>query len=139
MYNYDAVNDSLKSSLDEDYIDFNDYEYELSKKVPLIIWSKDIIHKDIDTIIDTADIPVTLFNMFGINYEPKLYMGTDVFSENHEKFVYFNDYSWYDGTYYSKENREDEYTKRISQIVNQKISINEKIIQSNFYKYYHKK
>ena len=127
-YGYDKIN-KVKTTNDNNLIEHT----------PLIIWSKDIIHKDIDTIIDTADIPVTLFNMFGINYEPKLYMGTDVFSENHEKFVYFNDYSWYDGTYYSKENREDEYTKRISQIVNQKISINEKIIQSNFYKYYHKK
>ena len=125
-YGYDGVNDIKR-------ID----DTNLIQHTPLIIWSKGMKHKNIDTIIDTADIPVTLFNMFGIKYEPKLYIGTDVFSNNHEKFVYFNDYSWYDGVYYSKESKDDEYTKKISEIVNQKITINEKIIHSNFYKYYH--
>ncbi len=111
----------------------------LIQKTPFIIWSHDIDHKDIDTIMDTADIPVTLFNMFGIKYNRALYMGTDVFSKNHENFVYFNDYSWYDGKYYSKENRSDEYTKKISKIVNQKIDINLKIIHSDYYRYYKEK
>ena len=110
----------------------------LIQKTPFIIWSKNLKHQDVDTIMDTADIPVTLFNMFSITYEPKLYMGTDVFSNNHEKFVYFKDYSWYDGSYYSIDNKEDEYTKNISKIVNQKIDINTKLLHSNYYKYYKK-
>ena len=126
-YGYDKVSD-IKGTKDSNLI----------QKTPLIIWSKDIPNQDIDTIMDTADIPVTLFNMFGINYEPKLYMGTDVFSNKHEQFVYFNDYSWYDGVYYSKDDKEDDYTKKISEIVNQKININQKIIHSDFYKYYEK-
>lgn len=108
----------------------------LIQKTPLIIWSNDIEHKDIDTITDTADIPTTLFNMFGITYNPKLYMGTDIFSKEHEKFVYFNDYSWYDGKNYSKEVADSEYVKKISEKVNQKININQKIIASDFYKTY---
>ncbi len=107
------------------------------QKTPLIIWSKDIEHKDIDIITDTADIPETLFNMFGIDYNPKLYMGTDIFSKQHENFVYFNDYSWYDGQNYSKNIDESEYVKEISEKVNQKIDINQKIIASDFYKTYH--
>lgn len=109
----------------------------LIQKTPLIIWSSDIEHKDIDTVLDTADIPITLFNMFDISYNPKLYMGTDVFSDSHEKFVYFNDYSWYDGNIYSKETSDSEYVKNISKIVNQKININQKIIASDYYKYYY--
>ena len=46
--------------------------------------------------------------------------------------------SWYDGVYYSKDDKEDDYTKKISEIVNQKININQKIIHSDFYKYYEK-
>jgi phosphoglycerol transferase MdoB-like AlkP superfamily enzyme len=108
----------------------------LIQRTPFIIWSKDIKHKDIDTISDTADIPVILFNMFGIEYNPKIYMGTDIFSNNHEKFVYFSDYSWYDGDYYSKNGGESDYIKNVSSIVNKKIDINQKIISSDFYKNY---
>ena len=125
-YGYSDIN-NLKGTEDNNLI----------QKTPLIIWSKDIKHKDIDTITDTADIPPTLFNMFGITYNPKLYMGTDIFSNEHEKFVYFNDYSWYDGKNYSKNATDSEYVKKISEIVNKKIDINQKIIASDFYKTYH--
>lgn len=108
----------------------------LIQKTPFIIWSKNIKGKSIDTITDTADIPVTLFNMFNIKYNPTLYMGTDIFGKNHENFVYFNDYSWYDGKYYSKDEQINDYTKEISKIVNNKININKKIIHSNFYNNY---
>ena len=109
----------------------------LIQKTPLIIWSKDLTYTSVETMIDTADITPTLLNMFNINYDPRLYMGTDVFSESHENFVYFSDYSWYDGEIYSKTIDEaNEYTKKVSTIVNKKIDINRKIISSNFYKYY---
>lgn len=106
----------------------------LIQKTPLIIWSKDINHENVERILDTADIPITLFNMFGIEYNPKLYMGTDVFSNNHEEFVYFSDYSWYDGNIYSKEVDSNKYTKEISEKVNKKIEINGKIISNDYYK-----
>ena len=86
-------------------------------------------------MIDTADIPVTLFNMFGIEYDPRLYMGTDVFSKYHENFVYFSDYSWYDGKNYSLTYSDDDYSKKISESINKKIDINGKIILSDYYKY----
>lgn len=108
----------------------------LIQNTPFIIWSKDIEHQDIDIINDTADIPITLFNMFGIDYNPKLYMGTDIFSNNHEQFVYFSDNSWYDGEYYSKDGGESDYIKEISSVVNKKIEINRKILASDFYRYY---
>ena len=110
----------------------------LIQNVPFVIWSKDIASKNINTIVDTADIVPTLFNMFGIDYDPKIYMGTDVFSRYHENFVYFSDYSWYDGNIYSKNAISSDYVNEISNKVNQKISINEKIVSSNYYAYYNK-
>jgi len=124
-YGYTKINDVKKTN-----------DNNLIQKTPLVIWGKGIKHQNIETLIDTADIPVTLFNMFGIKYNPKLYMGTDVFSSYHEKFVYFSDYSWFDGNYYSIEEIENEYTKNISKIVNEKNNINGKIILSNYYRYY---
>ena len=98
-----------------------------------------LIIQYVNVITDTADIPMTLLNMFDIEYNPKLYMGTDIFSKEHENFVYFNDYTWYDGQVYSKKEATDsEYVKKISEKVNQKIDINQKIIVSDFYKTYNK-
>ena len=109
------------------------------QNTPLVIWNSEIEATNVLSMVDTADIPVTLFNMFGIDYDPRLYMGTDVFSKNHEDFVYFTDYSWYDGKYYSKKDlKESEYAKKISTKVNNKIKINGKIISSDFYKNYKK-
>lgn len=64
------------------------------QNTPFIIWSKDIDHKDIDTILDTADILPTLLNMLGIKYNPNSYMGSDVFSLTHDDFVWFSDGSY---------------------------------------------
>lgn len=61
------------------------------QNTPFIIWSKDIKHKDIDTILDTADILPTLLNMLGIEYNPMNYIGEDVFSKYHDNFVWFSD------------------------------------------------
>ena len=41
LYNYDPVNDRIKDETDDGYVSFNDYDYELNKKVPFIIWTRD--------------------------------------------------------------------------------------------------
>ena len=112
---------------------------KLSQNTTFVIWNNNIEHKNIDTFCDTADIPVTLFNMFGIEYNPNIYMGTDIFSNNHENFVYFNDYSWINNDIYYTGNKTDydiDIIEDISNKVNNKIKYNEKIINSNYYKYY---
>jgi len=111
---------------------------KLSQHTIFVIWNPNIKHENIDIYTDTVDIPVTLFNMFGIDYNPNLYMGTDIFSKYHEEFVYFNDYTWLtkDLYYTGKEKNDINYIKDISTKVNNKIKINEKMITSDFYKNY---
>lgn len=113
---------------------------KLSQHTSFTIWSKDLTPTNIDTLNTTIDITPTLLNMFGINYNPKLYLGTDIFSDYHEAIVYFNDYTWLtDKMYYQGKitsSKDTDYIKNISNIVNNKIKINEKMITSNFYKYY---
>ncbi len=65
-----------------------DYLY-LQQKTPLIIWSKDIKHKDIDVLMDTADLVPTLANLFGLEFDSHNYLSTDVFSSYHDNYVYF--------------------------------------------------
>lgn len=113
---------------------------KLSQHTSFTIWSKDITPTTVDTLNTTIDITPTILNMFGIDYNPNLYIGTDIFSNYHEEIVYFNDYTWLtDKMYYQGKNTNPsdlEYIKEISNIVNNKIKINEKMITSNFYKYY---
>lgn len=111
---------------------------KLSQNTSFTIWNPNIEPQKIDIYCDTADIPVTLFNMFGIEYNPNIYMGTDIFSNYHDEFVYFNDYTWITkDLYYIGQNTNNiNYIKDISTKVNSKIKINEKMITSNFYKYY---
>ena len=64
------------------------------QNTPFIIWSPSVAHEDITTILDTADILPTLLNMLGITYDANNYLGTDVFGDEHDDFVWFDD-----GTY----------------------------------------
>lgn len=125
---------------DQDYV-MNSKGVEntnLAQHVPFVIWSNDIKHKNVDTIMDTADILPTLLNMLGVTYIPNYYVGTDVFSENHEKFVYFANDSFYDGKFYyngynvTPEN--EEYVSKIVTTIREKINLNNKIIMSDYFR-----
>ena len=39
--------------------------------------------------MDTADLVPTIANMFGLKYDSKYYLSTDVFSKSHDNYVYF--------------------------------------------------
>ncbi len=97
------------------------------QKTPFVIWSKDLPHKEIDTILDTADILPTLLNMLGIDYNPNNYLGDDVFSDTHDDFVYFSD-----GTYI-KSNSCALSHEAILTKVNYKIYKNKAILLTNYY------
>lgn len=110
----------------------------LLQNVPLIIWSKNLKHKEINTIMDTADILPTLLNMLGITYNPNYYVGTDVFSENHENFVYFSSDAFYDGknlydgTKVDKE--KSDYVNNIITKIKNKMDLNNKMIISDYFR-----
>ena len=75
LYNYDPYTDKVKTKEDEGYIDYNEYEYKLDKKVPFIIWTKDKQYKTkIDTPTGMIDALPTLGNMLGIKATIKLVM-----------------------------------------------------------------
>ena len=118
----------------------NIYDTNLIQNVPFIIWHNNIDSKDVDTIIDSSDITPTLANLFGLNFDKKHYVGTDAFSNNHDNFIYFPDYSWYDGNIYYKGGHissydNQEYVKETSIKVNKKIELNDAILNSDYYRY----
>ena len=86
----------------------NDYTYEINRKVPLIIWSKDIINTDysqkVDKVMGMIDVMPTLGNMLGVHNDYAL--GNDIFSLD-ENVVVFPSGNWItDKVYYNTSKNE---------------------------------
>lgn len=106
-YNYNPETDSKLDKNDPKYKEFTKYDYELNRKVPFIIWTKDKdlrkkINKEITTVTGMYDVLPTLGNMLGI-YD-KYALGHDVFSTD-DHFVVFPNGNWVtDKMYYDSQN-----------------------------------
>ena len=109
-YNYNPETDSKRSSDDPLYKEFTKYDYELNRKVPFIIWTKDgnlrkKINKEIKTVTGMYDVFPTLSNMFGVK-NSRYALGNDVFSTD-DHFVIFPKGNWVtDKMYYDSQNNE---------------------------------
>ena len=115
---------------DEDYVALKknvENDRKALQNTPFVIWSSDMEHMEVDTIMDTADILPTMLNLLGIDYNPNMYMGTDVFSTNHDHFVWFADGS-YIADKYTTLSHEAMLTK-----TNYNISKNKSILLTNYY------
>ncbi|MBQ8219390.1 MAG: LTA synthase family protein [Bacilli bacterium] len=141
LYNYDIVNNRIYDEDDNQYTEFNEYDYELSKKVPFIIWSKDMdMDKgiEIDTPMGMIDAGVTLGNM--LNIHNKYALGQDIMNiKKEDGIVVFKDGSYItDKIYYSAKNNEsytinsgvikDDYIRRHSEYADKIIEISDSII-----------
>lgn len=101
----------------------------------LIMWSGCLEDQDpivVDTPVSSLDILPTLSNLFGTEFDSRLFVGRDVFSEA-EPLVFNTNYDWKTdkGTYYSWSNTfeandgvtvDDGYVDRINQIVKNKMT-----------------
>ena len=135
----DLLEDTIIVLVTDHYVyGYSDSEYIALKKgvsndrrelqnTPFIIWGSDIKSENIDTILDTADILPTILNMWGIEYNPNNYMGTDIFSDYHDKFVWFADYS------YIKSNECTLSNEAILTKVKNNIKKNKNILLTNYY------
>jgi len=94
LYNYDPISDIVKTETNEEYIKFNQYEYEINRKVPFIIWTKEKKYNiNVKTPTGMIDVLPTLGNMVGIH--SKYQLGTDVMSiKNNDNLVTFTDGSF---------------------------------------------
>ena len=68
----------------------DEFTYELNRKVPFIIWSKDIVNTNYSTSVNKVtgmiDMMPTLANMFGVT--PKYALGHDMFSTENNIVVF---------------------------------------------------
>ena len=99
---------------------------------------------DYTTIIDLLP---TLLNLFDMDYDPRLYLGTDVFSDTHVSRAYFADGSWADdrGFYYTPGNKmtyldgATPYSDAELRAINNEIATRQRMsgsaIRSNYFNY----
>ena len=106
-YNYDGVYDTILNEDDENYTEFNEYIYELNRKVPFIIWTKDTkFEQEVEKPMGMIDVLPTLGNMFGIYSEYQL--GHDIFNVE-ENTVVFVDGSYVSEKIYYNSQKDESY------------------------------
>lgn len=107
FYNYDPKTDDLLDEDDENYINVDDYLYELNRSVPLIIWTKDLkgtkYNKEITKVMGMIDVQPTLGNMFG--FSNKYALGHDIFDVD-ENVVVFPSGNWLTNKIYYNSGKE---------------------------------
>jgi lipoteichoic acid synthase len=149
-----GLSESVTFGNDQDYVSDlygypveNDFDRDHNS---LIIWSGSLENedKDMSCVISeptySLDILPTLSNLFGLEYDSRLMIGRDVFSDQ-EALVLWNDYSWmttkgrYDASTEKftpadeTETVEQSYIDRINSVVANKISFSSKVIEEDYY------
>ena len=149
----------------EDYYNelrgFEDQEGDTSRyKSTLLMWSGAIEEPiEVDTPCSSVDIVPTLCNLFGLDYDSRLYSGRDVFATNYEPDEYSNcmplvvfannmsrGNSWITaaGVYEANTKTftpnegieledEEAYVKRVHRLVAAKVNYSKLIIQEDYY------
>ena len=122
-----------------------DYDQFLRDHNALIMWSGAFEGMNIvvDTPVYSLDILPTVSNLFGVEYDSRLLVGRDVFSDA-EPLVLWPDYNWVtekgtycDGVFTPRDGAsvDDDYVKRISSIVKNKITYSGSVVNTNYYDY----
>ena len=107
FYNYDYKTDSVLTPDSPGYIEMDDIDYEINRKVPLIIWTKDMddnYKTEVTEVMGMYDVLPTLGNMLNISSNYSL--GSDIFSTENN-VVIFPDASWItNDIYYNSQTNE---------------------------------
>lgn len=117
--------------------------FELYKST-FILYTKGMTPETIDKPVSSLDIIPTLSNLLGLEYDSRLLMGTDVFS-NSEPLVIFENKSFITskGRYNSVTGEftpnsgvtvDDSYRKNISKLVDSKFYYSTKILETDYYR-----
>ena len=91
----------------------------------------------------STDVLPTVYNLFGIEYDSRLFTGRDILSDSMGIAIMKN-HSWVtdDGIYYSTTNDfvankevDDDYIKNINNLINNRLNISRLIVKNNYYNY----
>ncbi len=112
-------------------------------KSNFILWNNAMSKVTIDKVGSQIDVIPTIYNIFGLDYDSRLFIGKDILSTE-PGLAIFSNRSWVSdkGIYYAangkfvpNENVEipENYVKNMNQIVTNKITMSRLIINNNYY------
>lgn len=140
-YPYGLSTDTINTVLDYD----TNVDYE-NERVPFVIYNNGIESKEFESYTSYINILPTIANLFDLDYDPRLYMGSDLLSKDYESMVIFadgswkNEYAYYNASRSSIEYYTDKtYTIEELQNINNKIDLKIKMsglaIKNNYFNY----
>ena len=105
-------------------------------KGEFILWKQGLGPIEINKPVSNLDILPTISNLFGLNYDSRLLMGTDIFSDAPPLIIFYNR-SWvtdkekYDSTI---EHQDSDYENMMNIIVANKFKYSQKVLNTDYYR-----
>ena len=117
-----------------------------AEQVPFVIYNSTVEAKKFDQYTFYLNILPTLANLFDLDYDPRYYLGTDLFSNDAESLTVFADGSWKNeiGYYNAKKNKIKYYTdktytteelNKINNEISTKVNISSTVIKENYFEH----
>lgn len=140
-YPYGLSTDTINTVLDYD----TNVDYE-NERVPFVIYNTDIDSKEFESYTSYINILPTVANLFDLDYDPRLYIGSDLLSKDYESMVVFadgswkNEYAYYNASrsnieYYTDKTYTIEELQNINNKIDLKIKMSSLAIKNNYFNY----
>lgn len=134
---------------DEDFASLAKYDTSSNgdtDRTPLVIYNTSLTPTKYEDYTTFINILPTIANLFDLDYDPRLYGGTDLLSEDYEGIVVFADGSWrtsvayYDATngkinYIGEDTYTNEEINKINTKVKNEMQMDNLAIKSNYFAY----
>ncbi len=116
-------------------------------RTPFIIYNTTIEPKKYEDYTTLMNILPTIANLFDADYDPRLYMGEDLFNPDYESLAIFTDGSWVNETaFYNASNSKliyknptntlsDDYVISLNREINDKINMSNLAVKKDYFNY----
>lgn len=106
------------------------------------IWSSDINPVEITKTTSQLNILPTILNLFNLYVNSNYYIGEDALDNEYLGYVFFSDYSWWDGKRYVDSSgtitkglpATQDYINNMSSKINNLIKKNDEVLKTNYFK-----
>lgn len=140
-YPYGLTNSDISKVLGDGINKYNEVD-----RTPFVIYNSQMTPKTFSEYTSYVNVLPTVANLFNLDYDPRLYMGTDLLSSSYQNKVVFADGSWQTpvGFYYSSTGRmsyfgDDRYTNdeivSINTDVDNMIKYSNLAIKTNYFEH----
>lgn len=118
------------------------YQGDACFDTPLIIWNNDSFVGRIDTVSSPIDISPTVYDLFGLKYDPKVMLGRSIFDPNNQGFYFdanglikTNDFTFdsIKKTLINNSNRPDSEVQMEADDLYTRLNLGYKIIENDYF------